>query len=138
MSPTFVSTTFPSGETINVPTRAFRHQYLFHRHRGERRARVVPPHAQQQWRHELAGTGRRRGGHADPLWRGHGQRRRREPLCDRGQRWHHGDRREPAHQPAVASAAQTYTYNGANVTAADLRIRRAFTTTIKLRNRGKT
>ena len=39
---------------------------------------------------------------------------------------------------AIASAAQTYTYNGANVTAADLRIRRVFTTTIKLRNRGQT
>lgn len=39
---------------------------------------------------------------------------------------------------AIASAAQTYAYDGANVTAADLRIRRVFTTTIKLRNRGKT
>jgi type IV pilus assembly protein PilW len=39
---------------------------------------------------------------------------------------------------AIASAAQTYTYNGANVAAADLRIRRVFTTTIKLRNRGQT
>jgi len=36
----------------------------------------------------------------------------------------------------VASSAQTYTYNGANTTAADLRIWRIFTTTIKLRNRG--
>ena len=38
---------------------------------------------------------------------------------------------------AIASAAQTYAYDGANVTAGDLRIRRVFTTTVKLRNRGK-
>jgi len=38
---------------------------------------------------------------------------------------------------AIASGAQTYAYNGANVTAGDLRIRRVFTTTVKLRNRGK-
>lgn len=38
--------------------------------------------------------------------------------------------------PNIASASQTYVYNGANVTANDLRIRRAFTATTKLRNRG--
>ena len=36
----------------------------------------------------------------------------------------------------IASAAQTYAYNGANVTATDLRVRRVFTNTVKVRNRG--
>ncbi len=36
----------------------------------------------------------------------------------------------------IASSAQTYTYDGVDVVAGDLRIRRVFTTTVKLRNRG--
>lgn len=36
----------------------------------------------------------------------------------------------------VTSAPQTYTYEGTDITATDRRIRRVFTTTIKLRNRG--
>lgn len=38
----------------------------------------------------------------------------------------------------IASQAQTYTYNGQTYTATDLRLRRVFTTTVKLRNRGET
>lgn len=36
----------------------------------------------------------------------------------------------------IASQAQTYTYDGQTTTAGDLRMRRIFTTTVKLRNRG--
>lgn len=36
----------------------------------------------------------------------------------------------------IASAPQTYTYSGAATTAADLRMRRVFNSTIKIRNRG--
>jgi type IV pilus assembly protein PilW len=36
----------------------------------------------------------------------------------------------------IASSAQTYAYNGANVAATDLRVRRVFTSTVKVRNRG--
>ncbi len=36
----------------------------------------------------------------------------------------------------VTTAPQTYAYNGQNITATDRRIRRVFTTTVKLRNRG--
>lgn len=36
----------------------------------------------------------------------------------------------------IASQAQTYTYDGQTTTAGDLRMRRVFTSTIKLRNRG--
>jgi type IV pilus assembly protein PilW len=36
----------------------------------------------------------------------------------------------------ISSSAQTYTYNGAAVTATDHRIRRIFNTTVKIRNRG--
>jgi type IV pilus assembly protein PilW len=36
----------------------------------------------------------------------------------------------------IASAAQTYTYNGTDTTATDRRMRRIFNTTVKIRNRG--
>jgi type IV pilus assembly protein PilW len=36
----------------------------------------------------------------------------------------------------IASAEQTYTYNGEDVEADDLRVRRIFNTTVKIRNRG--
>jgi len=35
----------------------------------------------------------------------------------------------------VATAAQTYTYDGASVTAGDKRLRQVFTTTVSVRNR---
>lgn len=39
-------------------------------------------------------------------------------------------------EDGIASAPQTYVYNGASHTADDRRVRRVFTTTVKLRNRG--
>jgi len=40
-------------------------------------------------------------------------------------------------QDNIASTEQTYAYNGEDVEANDLRVRRIFNTTIKIRNRGE-